>query len=140
MSASRQDAGASAGRSERPASLVSSSYTLRLDEAEGGWLTSSWLGRIGDRHPSVSIQPYLESLMDHAFEGGLGLHFRLEELQHFNSSTIAVLVRLIHRIPERQGKLRITFDPDKSWQQMCCDVLARFEASVPGLEVREIRS
>jgi hypothetical protein len=129
---------ASLDRSSRPSSLVSGNYTLRIDEAEGGGLVVSWLGRIDERHPSISVQPYLEDVMERAFAAGRELHFRLEELQHFNSSTIAVLVRLIHRVPELKGQLTITYDPTKMWQRMCCDVLARFEESVQGLRVREV--
>lgn len=107
-------------------SLVGGNFTLRVDDSGGDTVSVAWLGHANERNPAVLLDPFFASLIEIG-EQGRRLELRFEDLEHFNSATIAVVVRFVRSCTERGVRLLMTFDPYKKWQKMTFDVLRRFE-------------
>jgi hypothetical protein len=54
-----------------------------------------WKGKSSDRQPGTFLAPYFETLLGEASSAGAALEMHFEDLEHFNSSTITALIRLI---------------------------------------------
>ena len=50
---------------------------------------------------------------------------RFERVEHFNSSTIAVLIQLITSAQDRHIKLTVRYDASARWQTLSFDALKR---------------
>lgn len=108
-------------------SLVGGNFTLRVDDGGGGPVRVAWLGHANERHPAVLLDPFFARLTEIGEKQGRSIELRFEDLEHFNSATIAVVVRFMRSCVERGVRLFMTFDPSKKWQKMTFDVLRRFE-------------
>jgi len=120
-----------------PKSYVADNFTLRVELGPAGELLVTWLGRVDERHPSLTLRPYFDTLALAAAQASRLLVFELEGLNHFNSSTIAEIVRFFQRLETFGISLRVSFDPEKRWQMITCDVFRRFEAQNPRLQLVE---
>ena len=86
----------------------------------------TWRGKSDDRHPARILGPYFASVLDHAASrhGAVEMHF--EKLEHFNSATIAVVIRLIQDARARGVRLVLVHDPALTWQKLSFDALRIF--------------
>jgi hypothetical protein len=98
-----------------------------------------WLGKSNDRQPGNLLAPFFSSALGVAVERGVPLEMHFERIKHFNSSTIAAIVQLMHETRRRSVQLIIVYDAALKWQKLSFDglqMLARTEAG--GIEVRSI--
>lgn len=119
-------------------SLIAEHFTLRVENLDRTLLVH-WLGRADERRPAVTLTPFFAALVEEADASGRSLEFRFERLEHFNSSTIAVLMQLVRTLEKRGVALRITFDAEKKWQKLTFEVLHRFGAPGGLLQVEGTR-
>jgi len=103
---------------------------LRIDvTASPAALVCTWTGKSNDRNPQQALGPWFEKLLADA--GGrspaakVEMHF--EKLEHFNSSTISALIRLIQSARGKGVKLAFVYDPNLKWQRLSFDALRVFE-------------
>ncbi len=113
--------------------LHADDLTIEVDERTPGVLLLSWLGRSTARSPGGVLHPWFEQLFSYAREKSSSVDMRFERLEHFNSSTIAVLIQLINSAQDRGIKLTVRYDAKLKWQTLSFDALRRalrpFEAA-----------
>jgi hypothetical protein len=120
--------------------LNSGELTIEVrSAAPGAPLQLYWLGKSNDRHPGNLLAPFFTSALSAALGRGVPLEMHFEGIKHFNSSTIAAIVQLMHETRRRGARLIIVYDAALKWQKLSFDglqMLARTAAD--GIEVRSI--
>ncbi len=111
---------------------------LRIEVAEpAGALVCTWTGKSNDRSPQAVLGPWFEGLL--AAAAGrtpppkIEMHF--EKLDHFNSSTITALIRLIQSARGKGVKLAFVYDPNLKWQRLSFDALRVFDKGDKAFEL-----
>ena len=91
-----------------------------------GVLELHWRGRSNAREPSAVIDPYLEQVFKASALDGNAVEMHFEELQYFNSSTIAAVITAIQKA--RAGGLRLTlvYSASLKWQRLSFEALRIF--------------
>ncbi len=87
----------------------------------------TWKGKSNERNPPEILKPWFEKLLAAVNEqkGTLEMHF--EKIEHFNSSTITALIRLIQICRKSNVKLVMVYDQALKWQRLSFDALRVFE-------------
>ncbi len=85
----------------------------------------NWLGRSASRSPGAVLHPWFDQLFGVARERNAALEMRFERLEHFNSSTIAVLIQLINSAQDRRIRMTVRYDANLRWQTLSFDALKR---------------
>ena len=80
------------------------------DNREGGVLVCVWRGRSNDRQPGQILGPYFAKLVSEAKLSSAALEMHFQALEHFNSSTITALIRLIQDARAQKVRLVIVYD------------------------------
>ena len=113
---------------ERLAVDALASGDLRIDVAEGaGALVCTWTGKSNDRSPQQTLGPWFEALLAAAGSKSAKVEMHFEKLDHFNSSTITALIRLIQTARGKGVKLAFVYDPNLKWQRLSFDALRVFD-------------
>jgi hypothetical protein len=94
-----------------------------LTSREEGSLRLTWLGKSSSRDPGVALRPFLGTVVDEASREGLTLELHFEKLEHFNSSTVAELIRLVNVTRERSVLLALYYDAAQRWQALSFQAL-----------------
>lgn len=105
--------------------LQAGDLTIEVDERTPGVLVATWLGRSNNRNPASVLHPWFDQLFSYAREKSLAIEMRFERVEHFNSSTIAVLIQLITSAQDRGLKLTVRYDASARWQTLSFDALKR---------------
>lgn len=109
-----------------PPELISTNFSLTVDRASpAGLWRVIWSGRVIEREADTLLAPYFRELMAQAQNCQCELLFDFTELAHFNSSAIAALMRLIHKINVR---LTFHYDASKKWQRLTFAALRHITA------------
>jgi hypothetical protein len=106
--------------------LSSGDLTIEVTERDGA-LVCTWTGKSNERHPQKTLGPWFEGLLADAAGRSAGVEMHFERLEHFNSSTITALVRLIQTARHRAVRLTFVYDQDLKWQQLSFDALRVFD-------------
>ena len=87
----------------------------------------TWKGKSNERNPPEILRPWFDKLLASATEkhGTIEMHF--ERIEHFNSSTITALIRLIQTCRKATIKLVMVYDQTLKWQRLSFDALRVFE-------------
>jgi hypothetical protein len=94
-------------------------------------------GRSNDRQPTRLLSPYFTSAVAAAAAANVPLELHFEQLEHFNSSTITVLIQLIQEARNKGVKLSFFYRQDLKWQKLSFDALKVF-AKDGQLELRAL--
>jgi hypothetical protein len=101
---------------------------LRIEVAQpAGALVCTWTGKSNDRSPQAVLGPWFEALLAAAAGKGAKIEMHFEKLDHFNSSTITALIRLIQSARGKGVKLAFVYDPNLKWQRLSFDALRVFD-------------
>ena len=73
------------------------------------------------------LGPFFAEALDRAAEGGAAVEMRFHALEHFNSSTITALIRLIQNARNAGVRLVMVYDQNLKWQRLSFDALRVFE-------------
>ena len=86
-----------------------------------------WRGKSNERNPPEILKPWFEKLLGAVSEkkGSIEMHF--EKIEHFNSSTITALIKLIQVCRKSNVKLVMVYDQSLKWQRLSFDALRVFE-------------
>ena len=87
-------------------------------------ISVQWIGRSEARDPSKEVDPLLNDLLARAEKGRTILEHRFEWLEHFNSSTVGALLRMINSARDRQIAVELTYDAGLRWQSLSFEALA----------------
>jgi hypothetical protein len=102
---------------------------LRIEAMEDGVVPSLqllWKGKSNSRQPSELLGPYFRDVLATASSRGVPLVLHFEKLEHFNSSTITSVIKLIQDARSRAVKLVLVYDPALKWQKLSFDALRVF--------------
>ena len=94
-----------------------------LPSKEPGSVRLTWLGKSSSREPGVALRPYLGSAVEEAARDCAVLELRFEKLEHFNSSTVAELIRLVNVAREKKVMLALYYDGAQRWQALSFQAL-----------------
>lgn len=108
--------------------LNSGDLSINVSEKDGV-LSLDWRGKSADRKPQLVLAPFFEQVAARAVASGKSIEMHFENLEHFNSSTITVLIQLIQKLRQQSVALRIVFNADFKWQRLSFDALRIFEKS-----------
>ncbi len=106
--------------------LVAGDLTINITNQEG-LLGLDWRGKSADRQPQVALSPFFDEVANEAAEQTAAIEMHFENLEHFNSSTITVLIQFIQKLRQKNIKLRIVFNAGFKWQRLSFDALRIFE-------------
>ncbi len=117
--------------------------TATLDRADAGTLGVRLSGRSSSREAGKTLAPLFDRVLGEASAESRVLALHFEQLEYFNSSTIAALVQFIRASQERGVGLAVVYDGKQRWQAMSFDALRRAlrpfaSGSGPGLQFEEL--
>ena len=114
--------------------LQSEELTLEPEQS-AGLIRMRWLGRSNAREPGKVLRPYLQAALDEAEQTSSRVEMHFEKLEHFNSSTISVLIQLINAARDRRVEMTLVYDHALKWQTLSFEALKRalqpFEGGQP---------
>jgi hypothetical protein len=96
-------------------------------------------GRSASREAAKVLAPLLDHVLATARAESLGIALHFEELEYFNSSTIAALVQFIRAASGAGIALDVVYDSGQKWQAMSFDALRRALKPFEGPEGPAIR-
>ena len=97
-----------------------------------------WRGKSNARNPSQVLAPLFDRVRALAAEKRVPLELRFDALEHFNSSTIAALIQLIHQCRSGGVKLVVLFDGKVKWQKLSFESLRTLARSDGLLEITQV--
>jgi len=107
--------------------LIADDLTIEVSEAEApAPLTLVWKGKSDDRYPGKVLGPYFGRVLARAEERKSSVEMHFEKLDHFNSSTIAAVIRFIQDARQRGVKLVLVYNQQLKWQKLSFDALRVF--------------
>jgi hypothetical protein len=106
------------------------------DDAKEPVLEMHWTGRSNDRQPERAVRPFVQAVFSaaRARSSPVGMHF--ERLEHFNSSTVALLIDLIQEARNAGLHLEVVYDANLRWQRLSFETLKRLTAKDATIRVR----
>lgn len=120
-----------------PNDLVSDDLHLRVEESENT-VHLHWTGKANARRPAEQLTPFFDELIAYAGDRGAALDFHFEKCQHFNSSTIAVIMQLAQRLEALKIPLVLTYDADLKWQRLTFRAFEHLRSTESLLELRSL--
>jgi hypothetical protein len=119
--------------------LALGDLTIDVKE-EPGRLVQVWKGSSNSRDPSVGLRPFFELSLAEASTRKLALELHFEQLNHFNSSTIAVLLRFIEKAGQKAVKLVLFYNGSQRWQGHNFEAIALLHRSDGLVEVHRLEA
>ena len=107
--------------------LQSGDLTIETTVSPDGVFSCTWKGKSIERNPPEILKPWFEKLLAAVGEkkGSIEMHF--EKIEHFNSSTITALIKLIQTCRKSNVRLVMIYDQSLKWQRLSFDALRVFE-------------
>ena len=116
--------------------LTSGDLTIEVSVTPDSVYSCTWRGKSNERNPPEILKPWFEKLLASVTErkGTIEMHF--EKIDHFNSSTITALIKLIQVCRKSNVKLAMVYDQSLKWQRLSFDALRVFEKSDDMFQLR----
>ncbi|MCX5745467.1 MAG: hypothetical protein NT062_23570 [Proteobacteria bacterium] len=87
----------------------------------------TWKGKSNERNPQEVLKPWFDTLLTTVSQQGGAIEMHFDKIEHFNSSTITALIRLIQSCRKGGVKLTMVYDQSLKWQRLSFDALRVFE-------------
>lgn len=118
--------------------LQVSDLTIDVVETPESIFQCTWLGKSNERNPPEILKPWFDKLLAAVRDksGSVEMHF--EKIDHFNSSTITALIRLIQACRKSEIKLEMVYDQSLKWQRLSFDALRVFEKNDDLFRLRSV--
>jgi hypothetical protein len=91
-----------------------------------GVIELHWRGKSNAREPSAVIDPYLAHVFKSSAADGNAVEMHFEELQYFNSSTIAAVITGIQKARAEGIRLTLIYNASLKWQRLSFEALRIF--------------
>ena len=116
--------------------LNAGDLNIQVNVSPDAVYSCTWLGKSNERNPPEILKPWFEKLLTSVKErkGAIEMHF--EKIDHFNSSTITALIKLIQVCRKSNVKLAMVYDQSLKWQRLSFDALRVFEKSDDMFQLR----
>lgn len=95
-----------------------------MEDGDPEVLVVELTGRSNMRSPGDFLRPWFDGLIARA-TGTRRIEIHFEKLEHFNSSTIAVLVQVMNDAAQAKVRLVLFYDGSLKWQQMSFEAIGR---------------
>ncbi|GBC61881.1 hypothetical protein DENIS_2843 [Desulfonema ishimotonii] len=95
----------------------------------------SWVGQSSDRNPSLTLNSYLDSLVDD-LKGRGELTIRFSQLEYMNSSTVPPIIQFMKKLDAGDVKTVITYNPASKWQSASFKALETLTMMMRNVTVR----
>ena len=106
--------------------LQSGDLTIESTDTDGV-IRCVWKGKSNERNPPEILRPWFDKLLVEAADKKIGIEMHFERIEHFNSSTITALIKLIQVCRKTSIKLVMVYDQSLKWQRLSFDALRVFE-------------
>jgi hypothetical protein len=107
--------------------LIANDLNIEVTVTPDAVFQCTWRGKSNERNPPEILKPWFEKLFAAVLEkkGSIEMHF--EKIEHFNSSTITALIKLIQTCRKSNLRLVMIYDQSLKWQRLSFDALRVFE-------------
>jgi hypothetical protein len=118
--------------------LNAGDLTIQVTISPDAVYSCTWLGKSNERNPPELLKPWFEKLLASVAErkGSVEMHF--EKIDHFNSSTITALIKLIQVCRKSHVRLAMVYDQSLKWQRLSFDALRVFEKNDDLFQLRSV--
>jgi len=103
-----------------------------------GVLKLHWRGKSNAREPSAVISPYLQRVFQTSAREGSTVEMHFEQLQYFNSSTIAAVIAAIQNARAHGLRLVLVYKAALRWQSLSFEALRIFAKADGLVELRAV--
>lgn len=107
--------------------LVCGDLTIDVTADAPDAVRCTWRGKSNERNPPAVLAPWFDSLLGEATSAQVPIEMHFEHLEHFNSSTITAIIRLIQNARKSGVRLVMIYDQNLKWQRLSFDALRVFE-------------
>ena len=90
-------------------------------------LSFHWTGRSNARNPSAFLERYFHEIADRANVQSASIEMHFEKLEHFNSSTVTPILKLVEMLEEQKTPITFFYDPEFIWQRASFEALKMLE-------------
>src|SRR5262245_13180164 len=87
-----------------------------------------WRGKSNARDPGATLLPFFDRVGAAARERNASIEIRLNELDYFNSSTLAAIIRGIRQFRQQGTRVLISYRESSGWQRRSCEALRILES------------
>jgi hypothetical protein len=108
--------------------LQSGDLAIEVTESDDA-MKCVWKGKSNERNPPEILRPWFDKLLIEVIDKKVTLEMHFERIEHFNSSTITALIKLIQVCRKSTIKLVMVYDQSLKWQRLSFDALRVFEKS-----------
>ncbi|HET6612890.1 MAG TPA: hypothetical protein VFG83_12910 [Kofleriaceae bacterium] len=110
-------------------SLKSGDLAIVVEAQGASAIVCDWRGKSNNRHPEQVLGSFFSNLLRSAATTKSDLEMHFESLEHFNSSTITVLIQFIQDARSATVPLTFVYDEGLKWQKLSFEALRAFERS-----------
>ena len=107
--------------------LQSGDLTIEVAVTPESVFKCTWKGKSNERNPPEILRPWFDALLAAVGQANGTVEMHFEKIEHFNSSTITALIRLIQICRKTNVKLVMVYDQTLKWQRLSFDALRVFE-------------
>lgn len=104
--------------------LRSDELTIEVEEKDG-LVRLLWKGKSASREPATLLRPFFALVLERALARLSAVELHFEQLDHFNSSTVAEVIKLINDGREKGVALTFFYDRQRKWQVLSFSALER---------------
>jgi len=115
------------------ANFKGGSLEIILDKKENS-ATISWRGKSDDRNPSVSLDPYFDSIIGEL--KGLELSVDFLKLEYMNSSTVPPIIKFLKDLNANEINSVFIYDASSKWQAASFKAFETFSKMLPHISVQ----
>jgi len=108
--------------------------TIEVEE-NGSKITVTFTGKSAEREPGIFITPILTEALQNGRRFNKNLIMNFELLDYMNSSTITPIIKILETAKSGDGKILITYNRSKKWQDLCFSALKIFETKDRRIEI-----
>jgi hypothetical protein len=112
--------------------------SIAVDDAAPNVIRLLWRGRCSARLPYAALLSFLSDWADRALASDARLELHFEELEHINSSGIAVLMQFLNQQRPTPVELTLCFRANLPWQQISFEALRVFEERSGRLRIEPV--
>lgn len=105
--------------------LQTHELSIKVDDSLHGLLRLDWTGKSTSRDPSQVLKPFLDGVLESAAGASLTVEMHFEAMEHFNSSTVAELIRVINKGRTTKVPLTVFYSSTRKWQELSFRALER---------------
>jgi len=98
---------------------------IRVDLGTSGRIGLAWNGRATSKEPAKILGPFFDDALNLAQQTSSWIEMHFEDLEHFNSSTIAAVIQFINAAHSRHVDVVIHYDQARKSQQLSFEALRR---------------